>query len=80
MKNHVINSIETPDGGRCVDIFLRPDGDYRFEIYRQDVVSLTGWFPIDSSIGPPFLTEHSARQAAYDAAHWVDSKKPNPLF
>jgi hypothetical protein len=80
LKNRVIDSIETPDGGRCVDIFLRPDGNYGFEIYRRDVELLTGWFPIGSNIDTTFLTEHSARQAAYDAAPWIDSKKPNQLF
>jgi hypothetical protein len=75
LKNRVIASIETPDGGRCVDIFLRPDGNYGFEIYRRDVESLTGWFPIGNNIDTLFLTEYSARQAAYNATPWVAPKK-----
>ena len=44
--NKVSRSIETGDGGRCVDIFVRPDGSWGFEEYRRDVEDARGWFPI----------------------------------
>ena len=33
--NRVLRSIETDDGGRCVDLFARPDGTFGFEEYRR---------------------------------------------
>ena len=35
--NRVLRSIETDDGGRCVDLFARPDGSFGFEEYRNGV-------------------------------------------
>ena len=35
-KKLVLSSIETPDGGRCVDLFRTPDGSFGFEEYRRD--------------------------------------------
>ncbi len=45
-SNKVLRSIETEDGGRCVDIFRRLDGTFGFEEYRRDVEDGRGWFPI----------------------------------
>jgi len=35
-KNLVLRSIEILDGGRCVDIFERPDSIFGFDEYRRD--------------------------------------------
>jgi len=42
--NRVLTSIETEDGARCVDIFVRADGTFGFEEYRRDVEDGRGWF------------------------------------
>ena len=44
--NKVMQSLETDDGTRCVDIFQRPDGSYGFEEYRRDVEDPRGWAPV----------------------------------
>ena len=44
--NKVTRSIETPDGGRCVDLFRRADASFGFEEYRRDPEDAGGWFPI----------------------------------
>ncbi len=45
-KNRVLRSIETQEGERCVDFFIRPDGSFGFEEYRRDAEDRRGWFPI----------------------------------
>ena len=42
--NRVVRSIETDDGGRCVDLFAHPDGSFGFEGYRRDTDDGRGWF------------------------------------
>jgi hypothetical protein len=71
MKKLVLDSLETPEGDRCVDIFRRDDGSFGFEIYRRDVEALTGWFPIGGYVDMPFESEAKAREAAARAAPWM---------
>ena len=42
----MIDSIETPDGGSCVDLFQRDDKTFGFEEYRRDFEDQLGWFPV----------------------------------
>lgn len=73
MKNQVIQSLETPDGDRCVDLFKRPDGTFGFEIYRRDTEALTGWFAIGVNIERSFATDQLALEAAAQLAPWIKS-------
>ena len=75
LKNRVLNSIETPEGGLCVDIFIRPNGSYGFEVYRRDIETLTGWFAIGSDIDTTYPTAFAAHQAACKSAPWLNSNK-----
>ena len=70
----VLDSVETPDGGRCVDIFRRGDGTFGFEVYRRDAEDLSGWFPIGYFADTPYDTEAKAREAAARVAPWLSSK------
>ena len=72
LKNQVLQSLETPDGSRCVDLFIRPDGSFGFEIYRRDVETLSGWFAIGNNIDLSFGSQHLARTAAADQAPWLN--------
>ena len=72
MKNLVLQSLETPDGDRCVDVFRRPDGSFGFEVYRRDSEALSGWFAIGGHLQLSFATQDLARQAAARVAPWVD--------
>ncbi len=70
----VLDSVETPDGGRCVDIFRRGDGTFGFEVYRRDAEDLSGWFPIGGFADTHYETEAKAREAAARVAPWLSSK------
>ena len=71
VRHLVIESLETPDGGRCVDIFRRDDGTFGFEAYRRDVEDPRGWFPICRHGGQPNQTEIEAREAAARQITWL---------
>ncbi len=74
MDRVVLDSVETPDGGRCVDIFRRGEGTFGFEVYRRDAEDLSGRFPIGSFGDIPYETEAKAREAAARIAPWLSSK------
>ncbi len=70
----VLNSIETADGGRCVDLFVRIDGSHGFEEYRRDVEDARGWFPIGHHAAREFATEAEARAAALKSVPWLTDR------
>ncbi len=70
-KNRVLRSIETPDGGRCVDFFIRPDGSFGFEEYRRDTEDARGWFPIGFHAEKVFSSEDEAEDKALTAVSWL---------
>lgn len=69
--NKVAQSIETPDGGRCVDLFVRPDGTYGFEEYRRDAEDGRGWFPIGFHAERSYSSFDEARTAALSHVLWL---------
>ncbi|MDA0307052.1 MAG: hypothetical protein O3B76_12355 [Proteobacteria bacterium] len=70
-ENKVRRSIETTDGGRCVDIFLRPDGSFGFEEFRRDTEDKRGWFPIGVYGKRTFVSEAAALEDAVAAVLWL---------
>jgi hypothetical protein len=70
-RNLVLDSIETDDRDRCVDIFLRPDGTAGFEEYRRDTEDGRGWFAIGHHAGKVYATPEAARAAALAAVPWL---------
>ena len=64
MDRLVLDSVETSDRGRCVDIFRRGDGTFGFEVYRRDAEDLSGWFLIGGFADTPYETEAKARGTA----------------
>lgn len=71
-ENKVLRSINTPDGGRCVDIFIRPDDTFGFEEFRRDAEDLGGWFPIGGYGDWSFTTAEDAFHQALAAVPWLD--------
>ncbi len=69
--NKVTRSIETPDGGRCVDLFRRPGGSFGFEEYRRDAEDASGWFPIGFHADVTFPTEATALAEARQRVAWL---------
>ena len=70
----VLDSIETPDGDRCVDIFRRDNGTFGFEEYRRDIEDPRGWFPIARHRFRIFESEAEVRAAAKVRISWL---RPN---
>ncbi len=70
-ENKVLRSIETPDGGRCVDLFVRPDGTFGFEEYRRDSEDGRGWFPIGFHDERTFESEADALEQAVATIEWL---------
>ena len=69
--NKVLRSINTPDGGRCVDIFVRPDGAFGFEEFRRDVEDAKGWFAIGGHGERSLATAEDAFEQALGAVSWL---------
>ena len=69
----VLRSIETADGGRCVDLFVRSDGSFGFAEYRRDVEDGRGWFPLGHTADLRYPTEADALDAARAAVTWLDA-------
>lgn len=67
----VVQSIETADGDRCVDIFRRGDGSFGFEGYRRDAEDTSGWFRVTQFGGQRFDSEAAARAAAQRVFPWA---------
>lgn len=74
-KKVVLSSIETPDGGRCVDLFRTPEGGFGFEEFRRDPEDGAGegrgWYPIGYHGGGRHPTEAAAMAAARAAVPWL---------
>ncbi len=69
--NKVTRSIETADGGRCVDLFRRADASFGFEEYRRDPEDATGWFPLGFHAEATFPTEAAALAEARQRVGWL---------
>lgn len=69
--NKVLRSVNTPDGGRCVDFFIRPDGTFGFEEFRRDVEDPSGWFSIGGHNEKKFDTEKNALKKAKMLISWI---------
>ena len=71
-RNLVLQSIETSDGDRCVDIFQRSDGSYGFEGYRRDAEDTSGWFRVTQFGEQRYDSEPGALKAAIRVFPWAD--------
>lgn len=70
-KKTVLESINLPGDGRCVDIFMRPDGTYGFEEFRRDIEDGRGWFPIGHFGGRVFNSQDQATRQALAEIAWL---------
>jgi hypothetical protein len=67
----VLASHQIPGADRCVDVFVRPDGTFGFEEFRQDVEDMGRWTPIAFFSGHDYPTEAAAVAAARGAVPWL---------
>ena len=76
VRNVVLQSINSPDEGRCVDIFRRPDGTFGFEEFRRDSEAGRGWFPIGFFDHQVFDSAMAALAAARSQVAWLGDALP----
>lgn len=69
-KNVVLRSIETADGVRCVDLFVRADRTFGFDEFRRDVED-AGWTPIGHHGHLVFHSDADALDAALSKVAWL---------
>jgi hypothetical protein len=69
--NRVLRSIETDDGARCVDLFVRPDSTFGFEEYRRDIEDGRGWFRVGHYCQDIHLSQDAALAAALSQVAWL---------
>lgn len=62
----VIASIENPQHDRCVDVFMRPDGNFGFEEFRRDAEDAGAWTPVSYFSG----LRHASKGDALAEAAW----------
>lgn len=77
MASVVLSSIETFDGGRCVDIFQREDGTFGFDEFRRDLESRTGWFRAGHFEKDVFTARDDALDEAKRRVIWLDEALKN---
>ena len=70
-KPLVLNSIETDDGLRCVDIFQRGDRSFGFEEYRRDPEDGRGWSMVGGFGGQRYETQDQALDSAIACVPWL---------
>lgn len=78
MATRVVDSINSPEGDHCVDVFLRDDGSYGFEEYRRDVEDLKGWYSLRRHAGEVFATQQEALARARVRVAWMAADGPAP--
>ena len=69
--NKVWKSIETFDGSRCVDFFMRPDQTFGFEEYRRDAEDFSGWFVIGDFSSRIFINKMDSVEVASKSIPWI---------
>lgn len=69
-KNVVLRSIETADGVRCVDLFVRPDATFGFDEFRRDVED-AGWTLVGHHSHLVFCSDADALDAALSKVAWL---------
>jgi hypothetical protein len=67
MPANVVLSLESFEGDRCVDVFLRPDGTFGIEEFRRDPEDAGEWYSIAQYPDQVFETKEEA--VAYAKAH-----------
>ncbi len=67
----VLESVETAEHDRCVDIFARTDGSFGFEEFRRDVEDRGAWTPVAWHAATRYPTRDAAVRAALSLVSWL---------
>lgn len=74
----VVQSIETGDGRRCVDIFRRQNNTFGFAEYIREPEDTSGWQPAGQTGGLQFQTENEALDKAIAYIPWMKDAIGDP--
>ena len=66
----VTSSIQTFNGDRCVDFFVRLDGTFGFEEFRRDPEDLGAWTPLHYLSDREFSSQDETLEAAKKLVPW----------
>jgi hypothetical protein len=66
-----LDNLESPDGARCVDIFVRADGSFGFEEFRRDPEDGGMWFITGRYAALRFATREAAEVVARGTMAWL---------
>jgi len=69
----VLHSIETHTGDYCVDIFVREDGSYGYEEFRQDLYDQGRWVGVNHYSQLSFETKMEALNGARVNVSWLNT-------
>lgn len=69
--NKVVQSVNAPDGVRCLDVFVAPEGGFGFSEYRRDPEDDRGWQPTGAESRPVWPSAEEALRAACLAVLWL---------
>jgi hypothetical protein len=69
----VVDSIESGEHDRCVDLFRRPDGSYGFEEFRRDVEDGGAWTPVQYYSHAAWPSKEAALIVAAGAVAWLNA-------
>ena len=72
MRSTVLASLETPDGGHCIDFFLREDGTFGFEQYRAEHDGAGRWQSLGKYAQLSFRSGEEALREAKERVPWLD--------
>ncbi|HEV3267603.1 MAG TPA: hypothetical protein VGZ68_04315 [Acidimicrobiales bacterium] len=67
----VLNSHETFDGSRCVDVFSRPNGTFGFEEFRRDPEDRGAWTPTGYFSDHEYASVAEVLEAARRNVTWL---------
>lgn len=67
----VLESIENQQHDRCLDLFLRPDGSFGFEVFRRDVEDAGAWTPVSYFSGLRYPSRAAALEEAARRVAWL---------
>lgn len=71
MPNKILASFESADRTHCVDIFLREDGSYGFEEFREESDGGARWQSLAKYSTQVFLSGEAALSAAQQRVQWL---------
>jgi hypothetical protein len=71
MSRKVLASFESDDGMLCVDIFMREDGTFGFEEFREEQDGGTRWQPLGRFAMLAFPSGEAALSAAQTQVQWL---------